>query len=218
VHVVTLQQTHFNCPHWYTEGLAVRSEAAPRPKAWNDLLRDRVPNGKVFNLRTLNFGFTRPHSSDDGQLAYCQAELYVQYMIGRGGEPSLQRLLTAYGDGLTDPEAIQRVFAVSQVEFERGYTAFLKQEVAKLAAVRKPAEEEADQLSAQRKAARAALQRKDFAAAETAAREAIEFNVMDAELHRLLAESLSGRHNDAEATEEYEVARELDRMKEPPPP
>ena len=29
VHVINLQQTHFDCPHWFTEGLAVWSENSP---------------------------------------------------------------------------------------------------------------------------------------------------------------------------------------------
>ena len=32
VHVITLQQTEFNIPHWYTEALAVESEGYPRPR------------------------------------------------------------------------------------------------------------------------------------------------------------------------------------------
>ena len=35
VHVITLQQTEFNIPHWYTEALAVESEGFPRPQEWN---------------------------------------------------------------------------------------------------------------------------------------------------------------------------------------
>ena len=34
VHVVSLQQTDFNIPHWYTEALAVLQEDLPRPAAW----------------------------------------------------------------------------------------------------------------------------------------------------------------------------------------
>src|SRR5690606_9835513 len=30
-HVITLQQTNYNIPHWFTEALAVQSEGYPRP-------------------------------------------------------------------------------------------------------------------------------------------------------------------------------------------
>ena len=43
VHVITLQQTGFNIPHWYTEALAVESEGYPRPQEWNKMLLERVP-------------------------------------------------------------------------------------------------------------------------------------------------------------------------------
>ena len=33
VHVITLQQTEFNIPHWYTEALAVESEGSPGPRS-----------------------------------------------------------------------------------------------------------------------------------------------------------------------------------------
>ncbi len=81
VHVITLQQTNFNCPHWFTEGLAVWSENCPRPQQWNELLVERFAKGKLFNLDTLNFGFIRPQSGGDWHLAYCQAKLYVEYML-----------------------------------------------------------------------------------------------------------------------------------------
>ncbi len=42
-HVITLQQTEFNIPHWYTEALAVESEGYPRPQEWNKMLLERVP-------------------------------------------------------------------------------------------------------------------------------------------------------------------------------
>ena len=44
VHVITLQQTEFNIPHWYTEALAVESEGFPRPQEWNKMLLERVPD------------------------------------------------------------------------------------------------------------------------------------------------------------------------------
>ena len=78
IHVINLQQTDFNIPHWFTEALAVLNEGYPRPQAWNELLVARSAAGKLFDLDTINLGFIRPQSSDDWTLAYCQAELYAE--------------------------------------------------------------------------------------------------------------------------------------------
>jgi FimV-like protein len=138
VHVVTLQQTDYNCPHWFTEGLAVWSEGYPRPQRWNQLLADRVPNGRLFNLDTINFRFTRPHSSEDWQMAYCQAELYVEYALEEHGPQAIHELLQAYAGNLATEKAIARAFAVSQDTFEQGYRQFLKQVAAELVRVGAP--------------------------------------------------------------------------------
>ena len=100
VHVITLQQTDFNMPHWYTEGLAVWSEDRPRPQIWNELLVQRVPAGKLFDLGSLNLAFARPQSSEDWQMAYCQAELYVEYMLDGRTPEVLKRLTAAYAENL----------------------------------------------------------------------------------------------------------------------
>ncbi|MCR4413443.1 MAG: tetratricopeptide repeat protein [Thermoguttaceae bacterium] len=126
VHVVTLQQTGFNMPHWLAEGLAVWCEGHPRPQEWNELLAKRVAQGKLFDLQTLNFAFTRPQSSDDWQLGYCQAELYVEYMIQRRGPEVLPKLLACYAENLSTPETIRRTLGVPIEEFERGYREHLR--------------------------------------------------------------------------------------------
>ena len=54
-----------------------------------------------------------------------------------------------------------------------------------------------------------AIDAKDYAAAERWATEGIEIDVMDADLHRVVAESAAKRHNYTEAVEEYETAVEL---------
>ena len=121
VHVVTLQQTGYRIPHWYTEGLAVWCEGKPRPLSWNPLLVRREAADTLLDLSKIDFGFTRPESCEDRALAYCQAELYVEYMLEGRSEQVLRDLLTAYADGLTTPDAIKRVFGMSREDFERGY-------------------------------------------------------------------------------------------------
>jgi cellulose synthase operon protein C len=130
VHVITLQQTEFNIPHWYTEALAVDSEGFPRPQDWNRLLLERVPKrSKLLNLDTINLGFIRPNEADDRQLAYCQAQLYARYMLKRFGQDALIKMLMAYRRGLTTDRAIDDCFQVSKADFEKGYLGYLDEVV-----------------------------------------------------------------------------------------
>jgi tetratricopeptide (TPR) repeat protein len=126
VHVITLQQTGFNIPHWYTEALAVESEGFPRPQEWNKLLLERVPaRKKLLNLDTINLGFIRPGEPDDRQMAYCQAQLYARYMLQRFGPDALQKMLDAYRRGLTTDRAVTSCFKVDKADFEAEYLTFL---------------------------------------------------------------------------------------------
>lgn len=135
VHVITLQQTGFNCPHWFTEALAVWSEDLPRPQEWNEILVRRARRGKLFDLETINFGFIRPHSSDDWALAYCQSELYLEYMLRDHGQEVVRKLLAAYAEGLSTPEAIRRVCGAPVEEFERGYRRYVEKLAAEMASL-----------------------------------------------------------------------------------
>ncbi|SIO43087.1 Tetratricopeptide repeat-containing protein [Singulisphaera sp. GP187] len=130
VHVITLQQTDFNIPHWYTEALAVESEGFPRPQEWNKLLLERVPSrSKLLNLDTINLGFIRPKEPDDRQMAYCQAQLYAQYMLKRFGSDALIKMLGAYRRGLTTDRAIAACFHVEKADFEAEYLTSLDEVV-----------------------------------------------------------------------------------------
>ena len=149
-HVITLQQTHYNVPHWYTEALAVWCEGYPPSPEWNDMLVRRLQAGKLFTQETINSGFTNPNSSEDRQLAYCQAELYVEYMLQGRGEEVLRKLLDAYAENLSTVEGIRRVFGLSQEKFEQGYLAFLRKRAAELSAGEPPERDLDDLLRAQR--------------------------------------------------------------------
>ena len=126
VHVLNLQQTNFNIPHWYTEALAVYNEGYPLPREWMEILAKRRAADKLFNLDTINLGFIRPHSSQDWTLAYCQAELYAEYMLDKYGDDALAKMLQAYADNLTTRAALERNFKVKQEDFETGYQKFLE--------------------------------------------------------------------------------------------
>jgi len=125
VHVVTLQQTRFNIPHWFTEALAVTSEGIERPAVWNRLLVERVPKNELASLDELNRIFTRPRSPLDWQFAYCQSRLYAQYMIEKYGADKIAGMLEAYRNNLSTNSAIPQVFGISVEEFETGYRDFL---------------------------------------------------------------------------------------------
>lgn len=135
VHVLNLQQTEFNIPHWFTEALAMRAEGTLRPLEWDRLLAERVAAGKLRNLETLTEGFVLAGSSEEWNFAYCQSMLYADYMVERAGEESLVKLLDAYRRQLKTPAAIQEVFGVDLAAFEAGYLKFLQQTVAGLDAV-----------------------------------------------------------------------------------
>lgn len=134
VHVLNLQQTQFNIPHWYTEALAVESEGLPRSESWDRMLAERVPKGRMFDLETINLGFVRPKTGEDWQMAYCQAQLYAQYMRKTYGDDASSKMLAAYADNLDTRSALKRCFGVRQEDFETGYLAFVKSIVKKLRA------------------------------------------------------------------------------------
>ncbi|HTN74820.1 MAG TPA: tetratricopeptide repeat protein [Pirellulaceae bacterium] len=126
VHVVNLQQTDFNIPHWFTEGLAVRSEQLPRPISWERILAQRARQQSLFNLDSINLGFIRPANSDEWSLAYCQAELYCDYLVATYGDDALAKLIRAYADNLSTEAALQREFHIEKADFERGYREFVE--------------------------------------------------------------------------------------------
>lgn len=126
VHVLTLQQTHFNIPHWFTEALAVTSEEIQRPAEWNRMLLERVPRDELWSLDELTGVFVRPDSPADWQFAYCQSRLYAQYMIETFGKESISRMLGLYRQNVRTNDAIPQVFDMTAEEFDKGYREFLK--------------------------------------------------------------------------------------------
>jgi tetratricopeptide (TPR) repeat protein len=129
VHIFNLEQTRFQCPHWFTEGLAVINEGFARPQEWNELLRLRVPSGDVMNLDNIDLGFIRPRSPLDWHMAYCQSQLYIEYLREKFGAKTIGGMLAAYQKGVDTPDAIAQVCRVDKATFEKGYRAYLDEVV-----------------------------------------------------------------------------------------
>ena len=128
-HVFNLQQTGYNIPHWLTEGLAVYNENITRPYRWVALLRRRAAAGTLMNLDNINAGFARAMEGDECNLAYCQSELYVEYMLSLGGTDVLKKIVAAYTETPSTAAVIRQGFGRSQAEFERGYASFLRKQI-----------------------------------------------------------------------------------------
>lgn len=125
VHILTLQQSDFNIPHWYTEALAVRAEGLLLPPTWQRLLVERHAAGRLYTLQDVQQGFRRPESPDDWSLAYCQSRQYARFIEDHWGADALTGLLHAYGRGATDAAAIQEVLGLPIDEFETQHRVWL---------------------------------------------------------------------------------------------
>jgi tetratricopeptide (TPR) repeat protein len=128
VHIFNLEQTHYLVPHWFTEGLAVENEGFPRPPIWNELLVRRVKSDKLLDLDTIDLGFIRPRDPLEWQQAYCQAQLYVQYIVKTYGQQAIGKLLAAFARGVNvDAALAEACKGVDRKTFEKGYRAYLDQ-------------------------------------------------------------------------------------------
>jgi len=132
VHLFNLDQTKFQIPHWFTEGLAVTLEGKTTPPRWNYILADKLRENDLLNLDNILLGFVRPRTPDQWQQAYLQSELYVQYLVKTYGEEAVGRLLAAFAEGHDTDGALPKAIKVSKADFEKGYRAFVEERVKSL--------------------------------------------------------------------------------------
>ena len=122
VHIFNLEQTNFLVPHWFTEGLAVSNEGFPRPPAVEPAAARARAGG-----RPAEPGHHRPRLHPaarrrlDWHMAYCQSQLYVEYMKAKYGAETSRQDADAYRDGLDTPAAIAEGLQGGQGDFEKGY-------------------------------------------------------------------------------------------------
>ncbi len=124
-HIFNLAQTEYQCPHWVTEGLAVQNEKMARPPSWTVALRDRYAKDDLLNLDTIMLGFVRPKNPEEWTLAYCQSQLYVDYMVKTHGQESVGKILNEFKAGKDTAAALKAACGVEKADFEKGYKAFV---------------------------------------------------------------------------------------------
>ncbi len=120
-HTVTLAATENRIPHWLTEGLAVHEEPAPRSWTYKQLLSNAVRRGRLFTLESIDWGFARPKRAEDRSQAYAQSEWMVEYIIERWRYPAILKLLKAFRERQSQPEAFQSVLGISTEQFDADF-------------------------------------------------------------------------------------------------
>jgi len=220
-HTVTLGVTGNRIPHWLTEGLAVHEEPQARSWDWKNGLAQRVVDGELFTLDTIDWGFQRPRKGGDRQMAYAQSEWMVEFLIERFGASVVPALLKAFHDGRTQAEAMTAVLKQTPGEFDAAFEKWARAQVdawalyrvqsRSLDALRAEADAHADDADFQANFARALLEDSEYEDAETAARRSIELKPDHAVANEVMAVLFVGRmlaEADEGARADYmEVAR-----------
>jgi tetratricopeptide (TPR) repeat protein len=202
-HTVTLAATENRIPHWFTEGLAVFQEDAPRSFDWCALLADATRRGELFTLESINWGFIRPRRRHDRTMAYAQSEWMCEYMVERFGYESLGALIDRFQKGETQEEAFTRQFALSPRDFDRDFGVWAKGQVAtwgfdvtppeSLAEVQALADANPDDAAAQGRLARAAFDEGEAELTLSAARRALELDENEVNAMTVMAQLLAER-------------------------
>ncbi len=129
-HTVTLAATGNRIPHWFTEGLAVMQEDSPRPWSWCEILAGAVRRGELFTLETIDWGFMRPQTRTDRQMAYAQSEWMCRFIVERFGYSAINRMIVAYRDRKSQPEVLTQTLQLDVDQFDTAFAAWAAQQAA----------------------------------------------------------------------------------------
>ena len=132
-HTVTLAATENRIAHWFTEGLAVRSEhypdGPPRSWDWRQMLAMAMRRGRLFDLTKIDWAFARPRRPNDRTLAYAQSEWMVEYLVVSRGPAVIGKMLAGFRDGLTQEEVFTKIAGVGTGPFYTEFLAWAKEQV-----------------------------------------------------------------------------------------
>jgi predicted Zn-dependent protease len=128
-HTVTLDQTSFRVPHWFTEAAAVSQEPGGRDYNTCQLLASALHANKLFDLDQINWGFVRPRTPQDRPLAYAQAHWMFEYITVKFGHQAIIDLLALQKTGVGDKKSIEQVTGQTADQFMSNFRAWGQQQV-----------------------------------------------------------------------------------------
>lgn len=129
IHIFNLDQTRFQVPHWFTEGVAVTHEGSAPPPNWTQMLAEKLNDNDLLNLDNVLLAFIRPRTPVQWHQAYAQSQLYTEYLTKTYGDKAMGQMLKAFGEGLDTAQALEKVAGVKKADFEKGYRAYLADRV-----------------------------------------------------------------------------------------
>ena len=126
-HVMTLQLSKQRVPRWLTEGISTYEEKLGSP-AWGRegelSFVAAYGQGEHMTLRELNAAFQDPEKIS---LAYYEASILTEHIVGKYGMGALRKLLVTYGEGLEGEAALKAGLGVDidtlQADFDKLLTA-----------------------------------------------------------------------------------------------
>jgi len=128
-HTVTLHCTENRIAHWFTEGLAVLQENAPRGFDWEKLLAEAARRDELFTLDSIDWGFMRPRKPTDRQMAYAQSEWMCEFIIERAGYDAISRMLDGYREGKVQREVLNDVMSMTPEAFDAEFREWARTQV-----------------------------------------------------------------------------------------
>ncbi len=218
-HVFHLQLSRSRVPRWFTEGLAVLEERHARPEWIRRMEADlaaALVSGQLAKVGRFNLAFTHARSARDILLAYYQAYQVLAFIEARWGMSHIVEMLKGYGQGKTTEDLLGAVLGVTPDAFDQAFAAHLRAILAvylenvDLALRAVPALTPAGRpLPAATRAAleraRAALQRRQPAAARTALEPVLAREPDEPLAHFLVGESLFREENGAAARPHFDA-------------
>jgi hypothetical protein len=109
-------------PLWLDEGLAVHNQETPDVR-FRPLVRDAADTGKLIPVRALDSPF--PFNADQALLSYAESESIVNFIINAYGNKYIGALVSAFKDGLSYDQVVQKILKESIEDLDKEWKASL---------------------------------------------------------------------------------------------